>query len=214
MRKWAYEIHSCFLVPRSPLELQNIDPKVTIYLSYMYLIYLSILYSLYHPSIYLSTVIFIYLSFSLSDLSIYLSIYISIYHLSIYLSICLSIYPSIVSTIHLHIYLPLYWSICISVCRIICLSVLHLYLFVLLSTSLPRAYTGGVKGVLPPIHVKGFTMNPLFLINIFKDFKCQHLFLPFIAMFILSICLLRFHYLQTRSELELLYCWYRDQCLI
>ena len=152
MRKWAYEIHSCFLVPRSPLELQNIDPKVTIYLSYMYLIYLSILYSLYHPSIYLSTVIFIYLSFSLSDLSIY----ISIYHLSIYLSICLSIYPSIVSTIHLHIYLPLYWSICISVCMIICLSVLHLYLFLLLSTSLPRAYTGGVKGVLPPIHVKGY----------------------------------------------------------
>ena len=25
MRKWAYEIHSCFLVPRSPLELPNLD---------------------------------------------------------------------------------------------------------------------------------------------------------------------------------------------
>jgi len=28
MRKWAYEIHSCFLVPRSPLELPNLDSGV------------------------------------------------------------------------------------------------------------------------------------------------------------------------------------------
>eukprot|EP00092_Neocalanus_flemingeri_P029208 GFUD01031705.1.p1 GENE.GFUD01031705.1~~GFUD01031705.1.p1 ORF type:complete len:1324 (-),score=443.62 GFUD01031705.1:1464-5210(-) len=28
MRKWSYEIHSCFLVPRSPLELPNLDSGV------------------------------------------------------------------------------------------------------------------------------------------------------------------------------------------
>ena len=28
MRKWAYEIHSCFLVPSSPLELPNLEDGV------------------------------------------------------------------------------------------------------------------------------------------------------------------------------------------
>ena len=28
MRKWAYEIHSCFLVPRAPLEIPNLDTQV------------------------------------------------------------------------------------------------------------------------------------------------------------------------------------------
>ena len=129
MRKWAYEIHSCFLVPRSPLELQNIDPKVTIYLSYMYLIYLSILYSLYHPSIYLSTVIFIYLSFSLSDLSIYLFIYLSVY-LSIYSLYHPSTYLSTVILIYLYFSLYDYLSVCppsISFCLIVHFSTKGVY---------------------------------------------------------------------------------------
>ena len=28
MRKWAYEIHSCFLIPNSPLELPNLEDGV------------------------------------------------------------------------------------------------------------------------------------------------------------------------------------------
>ena len=28
MRKWAYEIHSCFLVPSSPLELPNLEDGI------------------------------------------------------------------------------------------------------------------------------------------------------------------------------------------
>ena len=28
MRKWAYEIHSCFLVPNAPLELPRLDHQV------------------------------------------------------------------------------------------------------------------------------------------------------------------------------------------
>jgi hypothetical protein len=28
MRKWAYEIHSCFLMPGSPLELPNLEAQV------------------------------------------------------------------------------------------------------------------------------------------------------------------------------------------